>query len=737
MMAADRMRERALFLLTAATAAVPVLFAQGLAYPFVTTKDIAVRVLAALLLPLLAWDWARRPTRPGAAGTAVLAALAAALLSVATSVDPATSFWGNAERLTGFVTLASFAVLAAAAHRLAARGGGQARAFAWLWFGVWGVVAAWAIAERLIPGFWSAFNGGGARSVSTIGNAIFLAEALLIATAGAVTAAFSLPARNRFWFVGAAMLVGGFAILTTETRGAFVGAGAGLAVAGIAAAMWSGRRSLRVAGIVLAVCCVLAVPALYAVRNVPAAQQAPFVGRLVSVFSANDPSIVQRFQLWGVAWAALRERPMTGWGLEQFDTALDRLYPPDFTRFGSSNSFSDRAHNAYLDVAAAAGAVGLAAYLSVFAAIGWTILRARRTGALAAPAAAAALGGLAAFAVSHLTSFDTHATLLAAAGTVPLLTARHAAVRAVAPLTRPLQVALGIAAAGLGIWTLVAGVVPLARGAVLVHRTVAAATAAAMAAPAADITVFSNPYRAVQEQRIANEIFKRLGVQEELTVHDRAVLGQAESVMRDAAARAPGWFSAQYTLANILLLAAIHGGSYEAAEAAFASARLLAPTRQLVDYQLGNLHLTRGDPDAALIAFRRALALDPSVPESHWHLGRGLAAVGDDAGAAREFAAARAAGFTETRPLEEFAVAARVLLSAGDYLTLYKLYLQRGEEGDADSFAHAAAAAMAMGERDRALDAIRRGIALDPTLRAEAVEFLRQNGYPEDVLRSL
>ncbi|TAK04897.1 hypothetical protein EPO33_02770 [Patescibacteria group bacterium] len=737
-MSAGRIREHALAALTVAAAFVPLVFAKGLGYPFVTAKDIAVRVLAALLLPLLAWAWTARPTRPGVVGTAVLAALSAAALAVVFSTHPATSFWGNGERLNGFVTLAAFAVLGAAIHRLAARGGTPARVYAWSWFGVWGVVAAWAALERFVPGFWSAFNGGGSRSVSTIGNAIFLAEALLIATAGAATAALRLPARWRLAGVSVALGLGGFAILATETRGAFLGAAAGFAVAGIAAALWSGRRSWRIAGVVLAVCCVLTVPALYLVRDVPAVRQAPFLGRIASLFSANDPSIIQRLQLWRVAGEALRERPVFGWGLEQFDMALDRLYPTDFTRFGVSNSFSDRAHNAYLDVAAVAGLVGLCAYLALFAAVAWAVERARRSGVLSGGAAAAALGGIAAFGVSHLTSFDTHATLLAAAGTVPLLTAmKNAPERSAAPFPAAARIALTVGAAGLGAWTLLAGVIPLARGSALVHRAVTATTVADFAPVTAGIVSFENPYRALQEQRIANEIFKRVGASAQLADEDRLALAQAETLLRDAVRRRPASFSSRFTLANVLLLAAVHGGSYEAAAAAFEEARLLAPRRQMVDYQLGNLYLTRNMPEEALAVFRRALALDPSVPESHWHLGRGLAATGDEATAAREFATARRTGFTEIRPPEEISVALHALLSVGDYETVFALNYQLGENGDADAYAQAVAAAVAMGSRERALDAARRGIALDPTLRAEAVEFLRQNGYPEEDIRSL
>lgn len=738
MSGAAHIRERVLAALTIAAASVPLVFVKGLAYPFVTAKDIAVRVLAALLLPLLAWAWVERPARPGPVGMAACAALAVAALAVVFSTHPATSFWGNGERLTGFVTLAAFAVLGAAIHRLVARGGTAARIFAWTWFGVWGVVAGWAWAERFVPGFWAAFNGGGSRSVSTIGNAIFLAEALLIVTAGAVVAAFSLSARWRLWAAGGAAILGGFAILTTETRGAFLGVAAGLAVAGIAAAMWSGRRSWRVVGIVLALCCVLAVPALYAVRDVSAVRRAPFLGRIVSIFSANDPSIVQRFQLWRVAGAAIRERPLFGWGLEQFDAALDHLYPSDFTRYGVSNSFSDRAHNAYLDVTVAAGLLGLGAYVSLFAAVAWTAARARRSGKVSGAVAAAVFGGIAAFGVSHLTAFDTHATFLAVVGTVPLLTgAAVAPQRSRASFPRTARAALAVGAAGLGAWTLVAGVVPLARGSALVHRAVTAANISDFAPATAGIMSFENPYRALQEQRIANEIFKRLGERTELTDEDRAALAQAETLLRDAVRRHPAAFSARYTLANVLLLSAIHGGSYDAAVAAFEEARARAPKRQMVDYQLGNLYLTRKMPDAALAAFRRALDLDPSVPESHWHFARGLVAVGNEAEAAREFAAARNSGFTEFRPPEEISVALHALLSVGDYETMYALSYQLGDTGDADAFAQAAAAAVAMGDHDRTLDAIRRGIALDPTLRPEAVEFLRQNGYPEEVLRSL
>ncbi len=721
-----------------ATAFLPLVFARGLANPFLTPREIALRLILAVALPL-AVAVAPQPRRPGPLGAAALALLAAAAAGTVFSVDVANSTWSNPERFTGFLDVA-LAVGYGAALAQAFRDTRFRARFLWLWIGVWAAVCLWALLEKAVPGFWAQFNGDGARSVATIGNAIFLAHGIILATPPIVAALRMRP--GRAWRIASRVALGlaGAAVLATGTRGALLGVLAGGAVAAMAYAAWSRHRAARVAAVAVPLACLLALGGMFLARDVPGLQEVPVVGRVLAVFQ-RDASTVQRLQLWGVALEAVRQRPLTGWGPENFDTALDRNYDTALTRYGVNQSFSDRAHNGLLDVAAAYGLLGVAAYLAFLGALGRTVLRARQSGAAPAPVAAVLLGGLAAYLVTSLTAFDSQITLLGLAVFAAFVAALGRETQAASlPFQAGAKRAMLAAAAAVPMAVVAWSVVPLARGAQLVHVAVVAPQDAALQETAASLLTFANPYRAIQGQRIANEIFKRVGNAPTFLPSHADGLRAAEALLRDAVVRRPGNFSARYTLANVLLLQAVNGmRPHEDALAVFEEARVLAPRRQMVDLQIGNLHLTRGDGAAAEASFRAAVALDPTVPEVHWHWGRGLAVMGDLERAAQEFRVAWESGLRQVRPEQEYATAYAALQAAGDLATIRDITRFRSENDtqDPDLFASLAAVHAALGEREEAIAALLRAVALDPALRAEALLFLRQNGYPEDVLPPL
>ncbi|MEK7768029.1 MAG: O-antigen ligase family protein, partial [bacterium] len=315
---------------------------------------------------------------------------------------------------------------------------------------------------------------------------------------------------------------------------------------------------------------------LFMVRNESWLTALPLVGRTVAVFE-SDPSHVQRLQLWNVALSAIRARPFFGWGPENFDAALDRFYDPGITRYAVTQSFSDRAHNGFLDVAAAYGLFGLAAYLVFLIALGVRVVLARRNGKIGDMPAAALIGGLIAYAAAVATAFDTQISWMCLAVYAAVIASLDAPAVSTARLPATIRTAAIVAASALSVG-LVAVTIPLVRGAALVHPAVTAAPDADLSEPARQIQTFVNPYRAVQEQRIANEIFKRVGNAPTWLPEHAVQIALAETLMRDAVARRPENFGARYTLANILLLEAMNGiRTHDEALRVFEEARTLAP----------------------------------------------------------------------------------------------------------------------------------------------------------------
>ena len=85
-----------------------------------------------------------------------------------------------------------------------------------------------------------------------------------------------------------------------------------------------------------------------------------------TTLSLKDPSIENRVATWRAAAVAIQDRPIFGWGLENFKNAFDAHFPNEIYRSLYTEVWFDRAHNLFIDVATTTGLIGLAAYLTFY-----------------------------------------------------------------------------------------------------------------------------------------------------------------------------------------------------------------------------------------------------------------------------------------------------------------------------------------------------------------------------------
>jgi len=125
----------------------------------------------------------------------------------------------------------------------------------------------------------------------------------------------------------------------------------------------------------------------------------------------GESTVASRLAVWEIAWRGFLERPVFGWGPENFGLVFARHYNPCL---GSSAcggaTWYDRAHNIVFDTLAETGIAGLIAYLAVFAAALFVLWQNRRRQNGVAAAVFPAL--FAAYFVQNLTVFDMPASHL-------------------------------------------------------------------------------------------------------------------------------------------------------------------------------------------------------------------------------------------------------------------------------------------------------------------------------------
>ena len=160
-----------------------------------------------------------------------------------------------------------------------------------------------------------------------------------------------------------------------QTRGAFLGLIAGVFVL-VLYLIFSSRGSVRKWGaITLGILVVLGL-GLYAVRNSPTVQNLP-EGRLLQI-SFSDTTAQTRFWVWGEAWQGFLERPVLGWGPENFTPVFDKFFNPNFYVPGQNNeTWFDRAHSVFFDYLSETGVLGLLSYLGIFFMFYWEFFKKR------------------------------------------------------------------------------------------------------------------------------------------------------------------------------------------------------------------------------------------------------------------------------------------------------------------------------------------------------------------------
>lgn len=73
--------------------------------------------------------------------------------------------------------------------------------------------------------------------------------------------------------------------------------------------------------------------------------------------------------MWKIALSGIKDRPLLGWGRENYSLVFNTHFDPSFDAAGVGEAWEDRAHNVFFDELVNSGIVGLLAYLFLLTAI--------------------------------------------------------------------------------------------------------------------------------------------------------------------------------------------------------------------------------------------------------------------------------------------------------------------------------------------------------------------------------
>ena len=362
--------ELAMKVLLYATFFVPLIVAsQSFIFPFIVPKVVVLRSLILLLFVgyavLLYQNWPIHRPRVTALSLALLGFVASFALSTFLGVDPYHSFWDNHERMLGLFAIVHYLIYYFVATTL---------------FKTWGDWK-WALRMFLLAGSIVMFigvlqkfnpelllNQGSGRVRSTLGNAIYMGGYGLFLWFVALL--LMVKEKHLGWSIAEGLLgvLAFFGMLFSGTRGSYMGfiAGIGILMLGYLVTARKGSKARMVLGSVV-VLGVIAFGVLFWQRDASWVRSIPIVGRVVNI-SFSEGTGATRLIAWQAAIEGWKERPVFGWGPNNYFYAFNAYYNPRSLEFGFGETWFDNAHNILLNTLAVQGAVGLFAYLGIFAA---------------------------------------------------------------------------------------------------------------------------------------------------------------------------------------------------------------------------------------------------------------------------------------------------------------------------------------------------------------------------------
>jgi len=340
---------------------------------FDIVKVLIQRVLGLVALGAWSWDILVRggKIRRTPVDWLILAFLGWVLLTTFTSFHPPTAVFGKYRRFEGLLSFINYAVIYFLVLQFADRPS-RVRTLAQtlFWSGV--LVAGYGVLQSVGWDMirWGTLPFEANRSFSTYGNPDLLGGFLMFSIPVTLGLALSEPRMGWRLIYWAGMLLNVWCWITAFTRGAWIGGAVGMALVIFFAFRHSAKLSkvdwIPIGGIV-AVGIGIIVKSLSSPNEVM-----NFASRFASILDFQGGSGKTRTEIWQAAIAAIKDRPLFGFGADTFRLVFPTYKPVEYVRDAGYLSVADNVHDYPLQLAAGIGIIGMLLMYGIFA---WAAIR--------------------------------------------------------------------------------------------------------------------------------------------------------------------------------------------------------------------------------------------------------------------------------------------------------------------------------------------------------------------------
>lgn len=591
----------------------PLIISSSLFFPYITGKAFFFRIIVEIIFALwLLLVWHEPTYRPKRSWImwSVVALMVVSTLATILGANPYRSFWSNFERMGGLVSylhlLAYFLVISSVFHikRI------------WHWF------FRTSVAVSMLVAGYGLTQLGTARLDATLGNATYLAVYMLFhifLTLVLMRIDWKLVWPRYLYSVVA--LVQLLILYRTATRGAILGLLAGVGVMALCLLIkrWREPR-VRKLGLGLLFALVLLVVGFWSVRDAAFIKNSSVLSRFANI-SLQDGTTESRLTIWQMSLRGFAERPLLGWGPENFELVFSKHFEPKLWR---QEPWFDRSHNIFLDWLIDAGALGLIAYLSLFISALYYLWRSREQDLLIK---SLFTGLLAAYTVNNIFVFDNLVSYLLFFSLLAYFhrqalsegETRNVLTRAGTSLTPTFWTISATLAIALGVVVYCVNIKPL----IVANRIVQALSP--MSPNVLPDTVVSerlDKFRQIFDAQTfgSRESSEQLANQATQIITSPAV---SDDLKQEVVSLAIAELEREVSIApesarTRLILGVTYLGLGRISEAleTLTIARELAPRKQATIFQSASAHLASGDQVTALALAKEAFELDENYPEA-------------------------------------------------------------------------------------------------------------------------
>jgi O-antigen ligase len=297
------------------------------------------------------------------------------IVSTFWGVDPYHSFWDNHERMLGLFTIFHYIIYYFICSAIFKNWKDWSRALK-IFLVAGSIVMFTGLLQVVNPNL--LLNQGSVRVGSTLGNAIYVGGYGLFL----IFIAYLLYVKEeskvwRYLEVFLAILALG-GMFYSGTRGSLLGLASGFLLGSVLylVLLKNHQRVRLVIGISLMLGAAV-VSFLFLYRKTDFVSGLPAIGRMLNTTAAEYEE-GPRAIAWKIAIESWKEKPIIGWGPNNFFYAFNKHYNPRSLEYTYGETWFDNAHNIILNTLSVQGLFGLVSYLAIFIGSAFVLTKAYR-----------------------------------------------------------------------------------------------------------------------------------------------------------------------------------------------------------------------------------------------------------------------------------------------------------------------------------------------------------------------